>query len=78
MAVVALSLPDGNWYSVYRTMAIRSVSTELIIALPLDAGDTATLADFGMRDVISPPYEGPAARRTLLAALERKTGLVAA
>jgi len=72
LVIVALTLGDGNWLTVYRELATRSAPADVIVALPEGAGNPAPLADFGVAAVIRPPYDDARCREAILKALERK------
>lgn len=72
LVIVALTLSDGNWLSVYRELVARSAPAEVVVALPADAGSAAPLQDFGIATVIRPPYDGPGRREAILKALEHQ------
>ena len=72
LVIVALTLEDGNWMSVYQELVTRSAPSDVIVALPEGAGDPAPLAPFGVANVIRPPYDSLRCRDVVLRALERR------
>ncbi|MBI1356098.1 MAG: response regulator [Acidobacteria bacterium] len=74
--VTDLTLCDGNWWSVYRTLTAADSPAEIVVAVPRKAANVAEILAHGVFAVLFKPFERDEVLRTLQAAVAAEKSVV--
>ena len=70
VVITDLTLPDGNWWTVYRALAEAGQCAECIVLAPRAGGNRSALFEAGAFAVLDPPWSSNELSRAVTAAKE--------